>query len=219
MNADALSRMIDDRREELRNDVSDSGSVVVNAIHFKSDKTNHLQMRDPVIRWMYSLKMFAREYNKGKAPNCSFPCPIDYKSDEKVLDRVHEERLALFRQWDRIYIFNKNLFREYVDNDDNICYQYIVPKSERVSLLKSVHDSVTAGHLGYNKTLDRLTPHFYWFKMKDDVKEYVQSCELCQTIKTPRVYNKAPLVPINTSRPNQLITMDIPTLVIAITMT
>ena len=209
-NADALSRMIDDRREEIGL-THDRASIVVNQINFKSASTNHKQLRDMSLKWMADLKTIARDTCGGRAPSCPFPAYKPHEnSTELDIERDNIEQNSLFRQWDRIYMLNKNIFREYTDErDDTVTYQYIVPRSERVMLLKMCHDTRTSGHLGIVKTIDRITPHFYWPKIRQEIHEYVRSCVLCQQVKSPRVYNKAPLVPILTTRPGQLITTDI----------
>ena len=50
-------------------------------------------------------------------------------------------------------------------------------------LLAESHDTLTAGHGGYLKTLKRLTATFFWPKMKQEVKNWVQNCLICQQSK------------------------------------
>ena len=40
------------------------------------------------------------------------------------------------------------------------------------------HDSPTAGHLGFRKTLDKAQRRFYWPRMQQDIKDYVRSCHI-----------------------------------------
>lgn len=115
----------------------------------------------------------------------------------------------MYIQWHRIYILGKNVFREYVDTDDCVTYQYIVPMKQRPYVLEKSHDTVTSGHLGVEKTMHRIMPKFYWYKQIGEIKNYVQSCERCQQNKSPLNYNVAPLEPLRPSRPNELITTDI----------
>lgn len=46
-----------------------------------------------------------------------------------------------------------------------------------------IHDSPIGGHLGLEKTMDKLTRVFYWKNMQDDVIRYLQSCQACQMVK------------------------------------
>ena len=42
------------------------------------------------------------------------------------------------------------------------------------------HETPLAGHLGVNKTYNKMTKHFYWPKMKGDVVKFCRSCHTCQ---------------------------------------
>ena len=75
-------------------------------------------------------------------------------------------------------------------------------------MLKQAHDSVCAGHLGREKTIERIVSKLYWYKQLSDIKEYVRSCHQCQQIKS-LAKGKTPLQPIRTSRPGELWTTDL----------
>ena len=54
-----------------------------------------------------------------------------------------------------------------------------------------------AGQLGINKTYKKILNHFYWPKLKQDVKEYLRSCHVCQMVGKPNQnIPPAPLQPI-----------------------
>lgn len=53
----------------------------------------------------------------------------------------------------------------------------------RQKLLFESHDTSMAGHGGYLKTLKCLSAHFFWPRMKSDVKQYVLNCLICQQAK------------------------------------
>lgn len=46
-------------------------------------------------------------------------------------------------------------------------------KDEIDNILRARHDSNTAGHPGYLKTLKSITKDFYWPSMRDDIKQIV----------------------------------------------
>jgi len=56
--------------------------------------------------------------------------------------------------------------------------------SYRQKLLHDNHDSPVAGHLGRNKTLEKLQTHYFWPKMNETVQQYVSSCDICQRTKS-----------------------------------
>lgn len=53
----------------------------------------------------------------------------------------------------------------------------------QLSILKEVHDSPWAGHMGITKTLHAVKRHFYWPTVRKDVIQHVKSCHQCQTNK------------------------------------
>lgn len=62
----------------------------------------------------------------------------------------------------------------------------VIPKQSYVIpiLLREYHDSVVGGHTGEVKTYLRIAVDWYWVGMKDQVKEYVQQCQVCQQNKS-----------------------------------
>ena len=69
--------------------------------------------------------------------------------------------------------------------------QLVLPEDREVinfAVLHS-HDSATAGHLGFRKTLLKAQRRFYWPRMQQDIKDYVRSCHICQLMK----YGKKPI--------------------------
>ncbi len=73
--------------------------------------------------------------------------------------------------------------------------QLLVPKEYRKRVLEEGHSIPWAGHLGFMKTLVRISKRFYWPGMYSEVKNYCKSCPECQLIKG-RAPAIAPLVPI-----------------------
>ena len=54
-----------------------------------------------------------------------------------------------------------------------------------------------SGHLGINKTYQRILEHFYWPNLRKDVVELCRSCHTCQVVGKPnQTLPKAPLQPI-----------------------
>ncbi|XP_076456339.1 uncharacterized protein LOC143290708 [Babylonia areolata] len=72
--------------------------------------------------------------------------------------------------------------------------QVCVPKSLRTSVLRLGHDAPMSGHLGMQRTRDRIFPHFYWPGMCADIRRYVQSCVRCQKTVAKGRIPKVPLV-------------------------
>jgi hypothetical protein len=53
----------------------------------------------------------------------------------------------------------------------------------RNKILHLIHDSPTAGHSGYQKTLHRAKHDFYWPGLRTYVKQYIKMYDMCQRQK------------------------------------
>ena len=71
--------------------------------------------------------------------------------------------------------------------------QLVVPAAYRDGLMALAHESVMAGHLKTQKTLDRLMSSFYWPGMADSVRRYCISCDICQRTVQKGSVSRAPL--------------------------
>jgi transposase InsO family protein len=87
--------------------------------------------------------------------------------------------------------------------------QTVVPEALREEVLADLHEGTMGGHLGSDKTLGRLKERFYWPGHYNDVKEWCRNCATCAVRKSPPAKPRAPLEPIVTGYPMQLVAMDI----------
>ena len=74
--------------------------------------------------------------------------------------------------------------------------------------LQKCHDLLSAGHQGWQKTLDRLKSIAYWLGIATDFKNYCRSCDHCVPAKQP-LPPKVPLVRFTIGEPWQRIAMDL----------
>ncbi|XP_073021562.1 uncharacterized protein [Primulina eburnea] len=56
------------------------------------------------------------------------------------------------------------------------------------SIIKEYHETPIGGHAGVARTLARVMANFFWSTMRQDVKEFVRRCSICQHVK----YSTAP---------------------------
>jgi hypothetical protein len=75
--------------------------------------------------------------------------------------------------------------------------------------MQEIHDGILGGHLGPEKTHYKLKQRFYWPGYWNDVKMYCQNCNNCTTRKAQSQKRKAPLQPVNTGYPLEIVAMDI----------
>ena len=88
--------------------------------------------------------------------------------------------------------------------------QWIVPNNQgiRTFLISEAHDQITNGHFGEQKTWDRLSQHWSWKGAREDVKEYIRTCALCQKIKAATHKPPGLLHPIVSTEPGKILTLD-----------
>jgi hypothetical protein len=70
----------------------------------------------------------------------------------------------------------------------------------RSRILRCIHDAPVSGHLGVQKTYDRLIPSFHWPNAWIDVADYIRSCDTCQRVKrrmgeTPGLHQPSQIAP------------------------
>ena len=56
----------------------------------------------------------------------------------------------------------------------------------KTKMLRLHHDDSLTKHFEIKKTCSLLQKKFYWLKMLKDIKEYIQSCDVCQRVKASR---------------------------------
>jgi transposase InsO family protein len=76
------------------------------------------------------------------------------------------------------------------------CELALVPTQERPNLLRWAHDVPTAGHLGREKTFARLHTRVYWWRMEDSVRDWILTCDTCQSFRVDRPSTRQPLTPM-----------------------
>ena len=84
----------------------------------------------------------------------------------------------------------------------------ILPASLQKQALIRNHDAPTAGHLGSERTLQRLRHEAYWVSMAKDVLRYCQECTKCQQSTQP-MPQRAPLINVPIGEPWEMIAVDI----------
>jgi hypothetical protein len=62
--------------------------------------------------------------------------------------------------------------------------QLCIPRcSMRENLLKEKHSGGLAGHFGHDKTFAQVATSYYWLGMREEVKKFVNNCNICQYSK------------------------------------
>ncbi|KAL5481228.1 hypothetical protein EMCRGX_G021353 [Ephydatia muelleri] len=74
------------------------------------------------------------------------------------------EFLRLCQIWDQLVLHERVMYRKYFDskNPSGIWYQLLVPAGLRKRVLEETHDGLCGGHLGEEKTFQKLKLSHYW---------------------------------------------------------
>ena len=73
--------------------------------------------------------------------------------------------------------------------------QLILPKPCRSTVIHLAHTIPLAGHLGRDKTTQRILQRFYWSTVYKETADHCRSCTECQKARDQRV-KRAPLIPL-----------------------
>ena len=80
----------------------------------------------------------------------------------------------------------------------------------REKIIHDAHDTPLAGHPGCYKTAELILHEYWWPRLQQDVRKYVEGCETCQRTKPHRTPLSTPLHLFDPpSRPWEVITFDL----------
>ena len=79
----------------------------------------------------------------------------------------------------------------------------------QAEILEFYHDSIFGGHLGLNKTYQKIQSKFWWPKCYRDTKHWIESCLDCNSKKNPKVKSHGELLPIPVGEPFDMIGVDV----------
>ena len=164
----------------------------INAIDFLRTKSfllslEEAQQKDPFIA---SLVDFIKH---GTVTGC--------KTKDAFLQRYSKQ----------VCITDKILYKQVKDKiDGRVRVVFVAPRKMQQDVLRNAHSSLVAGHAGEQKTMYRLSLHWWWPDVETDVKEFVQTCSICQANKTGKMQPKVPLNPLPaTQNFNERVHMDL----------
>ena len=112
--------------------------------------------------------------------------------------------------WDRLFLENEMLYRRFESRDGTEFHmQLLLPYKYQELMAKHFHDAPTAAHMGKRRTHHQVHKRAYWYRMADDLKTWIQTCDVCQRRKRPGVTPKAPKKVYHAGTPNHRVSMDI----------
>ena len=140
------------------------------------------QRDDPAIGPLFKFILEGRKPSKTEVPKCCY---------------------GLLKEFDRLRVSRGGMYRVVCTNgkEEN---RLVLPACLKDTVLHVLHDDM--GHMGRDRTLALVQERFYWPGMFTDVEKYVTSCSRC--IFRKAAGEKAPLTPIITSQPLEVVSMD-----------
>lgn len=196
--ADALSRLPD---EDEINEENNFNDLVIFVIHsddqgptsnlFNRSDGCMIQYEDENLEWMIKL---IETHGDVKSKIDSFRNDIEK---------------ALYIEYDQLRLRNGKLFRMFEDRNGVINYQFVLPAHMINEVIKNVHSSLFGGHLGFNKTFQKIYIRFYFPNLREYVKNFVKCCDICQKVKSTQPLRDGEMIYLRPCRPNQIITTDI----------
>ena len=116
--------------------------------------------------------------------------------------RESTDTQSLLHEWQRLSIGSDGVLRRKRGTHDQI----ILPRKYHAMVLRELHNNM--GHLGSDSVLHLARDRFYWPRMQRDVEHYVKNVCHCVKQKPLRLKIRAPLQPIITSSPFELVSID-----------
>ena len=173
-NADGLSRSCRQCGQEFNSRTS----VTVSAVEVEEERCREIEQKQIEDDCISKIIQWKKEEKR--------PSYHDVCGSSPIL-------ISLWAQWTRLTLKNGILYRSWINEDESVTWQLVVPKNLIPQVLKQLHDSPTAGHLGVDKTLAKVRSRFYWPKMNEDVILWCKSCVPCNQKKNPTPHRKAPM--------------------------
>lgn len=136
---------------------------------------------------------------------------ISKHGDKKPVIKTFENKIrrTLFKEYYKIRIVEDIVYRVYEDSNGYMATQFIIPKQIIREVIKQVHSSVYNAHLGKKKTEIKLFERMYHPELKEEIDNFIKTCDICQKIKREQVKSVAEMFYLSPSKPNQIVTTDL----------
>ena len=115
------------------------------------------------------------------------------------LEEFQEKNLVIIKIQNQLKLQNQRdacAICEWFLQHNLLYYFHVIYVSDetimKAKVLRLHHDNPLTKHFEIKKTRSLLQRKFYWFRILKNIKEYIQSCDVCQRVKTSchRSYNE-----------------------------
>ena len=156
------------------------------------------ERNNPDINWVPALAVQTRAQAKreGVTSKLKTPCIIDRTITPAQVSKAQKDDVSLMTTRNRCEanetigkatFLKKNdlLYRKFSSpnvEQGKIFEQLIVPEQYRGLVMQLAHESILTGHLSVTSSVHKVLSEYYWPGIYRDVKRYVQSCEVCNSV-------------------------------------
>ena len=168
----------------FNNDVDDIVPLAVRSIEVEVQDIDSSGAQT-ISNWMEGLSRLELREAQTQDPNIGLVMnwlEHSYEPTTRELQLTGPETRSLWLTRDQLKLQQGILYYSW-SNCDYRSDCLVVPAELRPRVLYNCHDSKGSGHLGQDKTLDKLKQRFYWYGMSRDSDIYVKQCSTCNKNK------------------------------------
>ena len=131
---------------------------------------------------------------------------MDEKLYQEIYQKVNKENIEDLNEKLKKYEIKEGiLYRKDQKNDRKLLK--VIRRHELEIVMFILHDHPISAHFATKVTFEKVREKYYWPKMYEDIKTYVESCDQCQRRGKPQKKNE--LHPIEIIEPFNQIGIDI----------
>ena len=136
---------------------------------------------------------------------------IDNKVNKICFSNFNNEDMYKHLDCQTIYSMLRFIFQNsnILINIYNSNLNSTLSQDEIKQILYENHDSPTGGHKGIKKTLEKIKQSYYWPTMRQDIEDYIKSCQKCQINKSSKITKQPMMITTTASEPFQKVSLDI----------
>ena len=126
---------------------------------------------------------------------------MDSRPDRNMWKNLERKTRVLMQQFNKLVIENGVLIRQTATTK-----QIILPEAFHSLVYTELHEKMA--HLCPDKVIELAQQRFYWAYMARDITQFIQKKCICVMKKKPNVPERAPLIPIDSSSPFEMVAID-----------
>lgn len=153
---------------------------------------------NPDPNWLKAGAVTTRAQDKkdGKIKPLSVPPAVQpFEVSKEEFINMQRNDTTIKKLWDMTDVIKKRdsevqykitagilyrIFKHEVITKGKPVKQVVVPAELRKPVMDMAHNSIMGGHLGAQKTINKVLGNFYWPGVNGDVTRYCRSCDVCQ---------------------------------------